>query len=254
MKKLIPLLPIGLGCLSACKKENSEESPSMAWIAIRFHPTINRDDIQLNTNYTNIYSENFTFTTFRFYTGQYQLKARSQGTSQQVSGGRYWLADLKEPSTMSVEASLLPGSYNQLNFLLGVDSARNVSGVKAGDLDPVQGMFWTWNSGYIYFKFEGNATVSPEPNGKFEYHFGGFRYPNSAIRNFTAALTDPKFWDLSGGDTLQININIAPGQFFSAPYPLRISTTPVCTTPGPLAASIADNLAAAFQLTNVEIR
>jgi hypothetical protein len=115
-------------------------------------------------------------------------------------------------------------------------------------------MFWTWNSGYIYFKMEGYSNASTEPNGKFEYHIGGFRSPNSAIRTFSAALTDPDHWELSGGDTLQMDINISLDQFFTAPYPLKIATTPVCTTPGPLAASIADNLAAALQIANVEIR
>lgn len=254
MKKLLPFLWVCLGSLAACRKEKSEESLAMAYLSIRFHPQINGSDLKLNSNYTNIYGENFSLTAVKFYTGLYQLGNRSEGTSVESSGGPYWLSDLSKPSSMAVSASIPPGIYNQLKFLVGVDSTRNVSGVQSGDLDPAAGMFWTWNSGYIYIKIEGNSPASPEPNGKFEYHIGGFRYPDSAIRTFTADLTDPDLWELSAGDSLHMDINIALDQFFSSPIPLKIAETPVCTTPGQLAAGIADNFAAAIQVSNFDIR
>lgn len=254
MKKLLPILWLCLGPFVACRKDKSEENPSKAYLSIRFHPQMNGSDLQLNTNYTNTYGENFSLTTLKFYTGQYQLGNRSQVTSMESGGGPYWLSDLSTASSMTVSASISPGNYNQLKFLLGVDSARNVSGVQSGALDPAAGMFWTWNSGYIYFKIEGNSPASSEPNGKFEYHIGGFRYPDSAIRTFTANLTDPGLWELSAGDSLHMDINIALDQFFSGPIPLKIAGTPVCTTPGQLASGIADNFAAAFQIANFEIK
>lgn len=254
MKKLLPLLLLGLGCIVACRKEKSEEPQATAQLSLHFHPKINGVDLQLNTNYTNIYGENFTLTAFKFYTGQFRLGDRTLGASQLVNGGPYWLSDLGATSSMAISASIVPGSYNRLSFLLGVDSARNVSGIQSGALDPALGMFWTWNSGYIFFKMEGNSSASTEPNGKFEYHIGGFRYPNSAIRNFTADLTDPDRWQLSPGDTLIMDVNIVLDLFFTNPNSLKIATTPVCTTPGPLAASIADNMAGALQIASFEIK
>ena len=52
---------------------------------------------------------------------------------------------------------------------------------RTGVLDPASsmdnGMYWTWNSGYIFFKMEGSSPAAPaDPTGnrKFRYHIGGF--------------------------------------------------------------------------------
>jgi hypothetical protein len=58
---------------------------------------------------------------------------------------------------------------------LGVDSIRNVSGIQTGALDPLKGMFWTWNSGYVMAKLEGSSESSNSAGNRFTYHIGGFR-------------------------------------------------------------------------------
>lgn len=68
----------------------------------------------------------------------------------------------------------------QTTVFLGTDSLTNVSGILEGDLDPIHGMYWSWNSGYINFKLEGYW--SNEPQQKFEYHIGGYRSPFSTFR------------------------------------------------------------------------
>jgi len=76
-------------------------------------------------------------------------------------------------------------------------------------------MFWTWNSGYIFFKLEGNSPVSTQPNGKIEYHIGGFQSPTSAIRKYTGQLTGPDKWVLGNGQTISFDINVAIDRFFA---------------------------------------
>jgi hypothetical protein len=61
------------------------------------------------------------------------------------------------------------------NFRFGVDSMLQENGVGEGDLDPINGMYWTWNSGYIQMKLEGKFIVDTITSKKFEYHIGGFR-------------------------------------------------------------------------------
>ena len=46
-----------------------------------------------------------------------------------------------------------------------------------GDLDPVHGMYWTWQSGYIQFKLEGLLRDSAGER-KLELHLGGFEGEN----------------------------------------------------------------------------
>lgn len=67
-------------------------------------------------------------------------------------------------------------SYGSLK--LGVDSNLNLLGVHKGDLDPVHGMYWSWQSGYIHFKLEGSWSGEGglQP---FVYHIGGFNTKGS---------------------------------------------------------------------------
>lgn len=252
-KQLVTILTL-LVVLVSCQKEKSAESTATANLEIRFQPTMNGVPLQLNTPYTNAAGENFTISTLKFYTGQFALGDVQSGARSQAIGEPYYLTDQAESGSMTFTQTITPGSYNGLSFLAGVDSTRNVSGVQSGALDPAMGMFWTWNSGYIYLKIEGNSVVSNQPNGKFEYHIGGFKFPYSAIREITAELTEPGRWEIIAGQTISFDINFEIDRFFSSVHQLSISNTPVCTTPGELAAQIADNMASAFAVVKYDIR
>ncbi|ULQ51105.1 MbnP family protein [Flavihumibacter fluvii] len=254
MKKTLLFTLVSLLLLVACKKENSTEKEPSASIEIRFHPTFNGEPMQLNTQYTNSYGESFSITTLKFYTGQYALGDGQSETANLAGGEPYFLSDYSNPNTLSFTSPIKPGTYNELKFLIGVDSARNVSGVQSGALDPANGMFWTWNSGYIYTKIEGTSPVSNQPNGKIEYHIGGFQSPFSAIRQYTAQLTAPDKWELGVGQKISFDISLSLDRFFNGDFPLRITDFPVCTTPGELSANIADNIANAFLVTSFEIK
>ena len=62
-------------------------------------------------------------------------------------------------------------------FDLGLDSQLNTSGAMTGALDPLNGMFWTWQSGYIHLKIEGHSLKASDNQMGFEYHLGGYRKP-----------------------------------------------------------------------------
>jgi hypothetical protein len=64
------------------------------------------------------------------------------------------------------------GEYTALEVLMGVDSTLNFSGAQTGALDQANGMFWSWNSGYIMLKAEGSSPESSD--GSFAFHLGGF--------------------------------------------------------------------------------
>jgi hypothetical protein len=237
---------------TSCQKELSSDSAATAYISIRFHPEINGTPFRLNETFTNSFGESYSATIFKFYFGQIALSGNPQH-SQAVNGDPYYLVDLADPSSLEINTTIKPGTYNAISVLLGVDSARNVSGVQSGALDPAKGMFWTWNTGYIYTKLEGTSPSSTQVNGKFEYHIGGFRWPYSAIRNFTVTLTDTDTWQLQEGKTLELDISVDMDAFFNYSYPVRISEEPVCMTPGELAYRISGNFAGAFQLTQFDI-
>ncbi len=76
----------------------------------------------------------------------------------------------------------LPAAYDKLSFVLGVDSLTNTSGALSGDLDPLNGMYWTWQSGYINFKIEGIIFHKDNSQQEFTCHLGGYRFPYDATQ------------------------------------------------------------------------
>jgi len=69
----------------------------------------------------------------------------------------YHLINIEEPTQNTFLLSGIPNAkYTKMKFILGVDSLRNTTGVQDGYLDPSYGMLWDWNTGYIFFKHEGN--------------------------------------------------------------------------------------------------
>jgi hypothetical protein len=98
-----------------------------------------------------------------------------------ATGGAVHLYDAAEPERGRVPCQGKPGSEG-VAFLLGVDSTTSLAGVMPGDLDPVHGMYWTWQSGYIFMKLEGRCTRSAERDGRFYWHVGGFEGPHAAQR------------------------------------------------------------------------
>ncbi len=62
--------------------------------------------------------------------------------------------------------------FNQMIFYMGVDQPHNTSGDQAGDLDPVYGMIWTWSTGYIFLKHEGQFIGADGSTLPLLYHLG----------------------------------------------------------------------------------
>jgi hypothetical protein len=67
---------------------------------------------------------------------------------------------------------------DSINFLLGVDSLQHEMGIVGNGLTPINGMYWAWQSGYIFVKWEGGIQYENEKSIQpFTYHLGGFQYP-----------------------------------------------------------------------------
>ena len=82
----------------------------------------------------------------------------------------YRLLNFSDRSSLnfSIPINSIKASYIRLT--LGVDSATNAAGVHCCALDPANGMYWSWQSGYIQFKLEGKEKDGTALN----LHLGGF--------------------------------------------------------------------------------
>lgn len=104
---------------------------------------------------------------------------------------KYFLVDLESEnySKLNLETKL---SFDSIRFNIGTDSLANVSGAMEGALDPINGMYWAWQSGYINFKFEGTIQDKTSKNKSFQYHIGGYLAPYKTIKTLTYPVTKNK--------------------------------------------------------------
>lgn len=135
---------------------------------------------QMNETYTHpATDESIKFQTLNYYISNVKFK-KADGTwwSEEES---YHLVKVGENTVPELKVSVPVGDYTAISYMIGVDSTRNVSGAQTGTLSPSHGMFWSWNTGYIFVKAEGMSEDAP--NGGFSYHLGGFQGANNAIQH-----------------------------------------------------------------------
>lgn len=164
---------------------------------------VGKDLLKLDSaTYKNKSGQNFTVTKFKYYIGAIVLK-RANG-SEFRSENYFLVNEEDQASKQIVLENVPPGPYSSLRFIIGVDSIHNCSGAQSGALDPVNGMFWAWNSGYIFLKLEGFSPASLSPGHLFEYHIGGYKQPVNCIRAVTIALPDA----FSGTGTISLKADV----------------------------------------------
>ncbi len=140
-----------------------------------------------------------------------------------------YLLDIEEPSSLDIRFSDAPQKTPaELRFRVGTDSSLNVAGILDGALDPIKGMYWAWNTGYINFKIEGKAGKQP-----FEYHIGGYLPP----------YTTDRLVRLPVNDSLEMTVYLNPFPWLQAADVYR---TPSVLIPGEKASNLADEFPSLF--------
>jgi hypothetical protein len=146
-----------------------------------------------------------------------------------------YLWDFSDVSTnlsFQVPSSL---AWESIQFNIGIDSITSVSGVFEGDLDPTQGMYWAWQSGYINIKMQGEYYSREKGSKNFEFHLGGYQYPFNALQKI----------NLAGNSRQFINIGINLDSFFSS---INISTQSNIMSPGKDAILLSESFAKSFYI------
>lgn len=145
---------------------------------------------------------------------------------------KHHLIDAETPESLSV--TLRPAAdYDELCFTLGVDSLTAASGAFGADLDPTNGMYWTWRSGYINFKLEGTSPDCPARKNRFQFHVGGFQAPHNSEREVRLRVTP--------GPTLPVTIDL--DRFFGE---TDLGKEYQVMSPGARSVKLADLLATIF--------
>lgn len=188
---------------------NLDSYQKWAPVSLKFSNVIGGQKLVLDKqNYSNSAGEQFNILILQYFVSNIRLR-RTDGTEYVLKqDSSYFLINESSPATHSVRFKVPAGDYNRLSFVVGIDSLRNTMDIskRTGVLDPANamdhGMYWGWNSGYIFFKMEGTspqAKIDPSGQRKFRYHIGGFGgYSAPTINNIKNVSLD-----LSNGGIVQ---------------------------------------------------
>lgn len=141
--------------------------PSTGKLKVNVNYTFGTDSLELNTKYFNtLGGDTFVITLVKHYLSNFTLS----GPEGKINLKNYQLLNFADKASRSFVLNGVPASiYDKLSLIVGVDSINNSSGLQEGALDPAYSMFWTWATGYIFFKLEGRTikerTFSIHPGG-----------------------------------------------------------------------------------------
>ncbi|MDB5240517.1 MAG: hypothetical protein JWP57_1142 [Spirosoma sp.] len=175
------------GWVIACKTNDPAAQATTGPFTLQLDNVVGNEDLVLKTGrYTNSSGEEFRVTTLNYYLSNFRFKQANGAEYVVPQDSSYFLVKESDKASQLITFPNVPmGSYTAVTFTIGVDSVRSVSdiGKRKGVLDPAgsataaNDMYWEWNSGYIFLKFEGTSPVAPvDATGQntFQYHIGFF--------------------------------------------------------------------------------
>ncbi len=198
--KLLFVLIIVLYNVKYLKAQNKENR------ILVFHPFFAGSQLQVGGSYSKFGNgDSIQFNTLKFYISNIECVENNKIVWSENNS--YHLIDASISNSLKVALEIpMQVFFNRLIFNLGIDSLTNVSGAMGGDLDPTKGMYWTWQNGYINIKLEGKSNACITRNNEFEFHLGGYQYPNYNMQKI----------ELSVKDDSNLNVMIDLEKFISA--------------------------------------
>jgi hypothetical protein len=257
------LLFMGVTLLSACKKDKNIDPNRKGNLRISFENKVGNQSLQLNSGaYQNILGEDFTVSMLNYYISNISLVNEDGSVYTVPQDESYFLIKEEVASTKSITIPSVPeGNYKSIRFMIGVDSLRSTLPIseRTGVLDPSgegQGMYWTWNSGYIFVKMEGTSSFSTQTGNVIKYHIGGFGGYNSPTINniktvelsFGSDVAEVREEKGASGPMLHIEADVL--KMFNGSTNISFAENPVVIS-GAFSANVANNYANMFKVDHV---
>lgn len=151
-------------------------------------PTWNIKPLELQHVYLTQNNDSISFSTLKMYFSDFRFKDKISGRITSIDTLIFY--DLADSSTNSLFNELSLINFESVAFTLGLDSSKNVSGELENAYDPLLGMYWAWNTGYINLKIMGESSAVPTNSNEFEFHLGGYRSPFATAQTIQIDLND----------------------------------------------------------------
>jgi hypothetical protein len=258
---------------TACNKEKQAEttpapSPMVPGttgnLEIYFDNRAGADALVFGTNYINANGDTMNFSMFNYFVSNFSLTKADGSSYTLAKDSCYFLVKHDVDSTRSIVLKNIPvGDYTSINFMIGVDSLKSASDIseRTGVLDPAgaaSGMYWAWNSGYIFVKAEGTSPQSSNADKKFKYHIGLFGGRTGAggaatlnnLRTVRLPVPGAAIKIRNSGTTPEAHVKADIMELFKTPTTISINANSTVMA-NAFSANVADNYVDMFKIDHV---
>ncbi len=250
---------------SACKKEETIDLNERGTLALEFDNIISGQQLKLNdVTYKNAMGEDFTISMFNYFVSNIKL-IKADGSEYVVpQESSYFIVKESEVASQTITLKDIPAAdYKSVKFIIGVDSLRNTMDIskRTGILDPAAGaagMYWSWNSGYIFVKMEGTSPSAPLDSAsnsrKYRMHIGGFGGMNSKtinnIKETTLTDTDGEVAKVRAATKPTFHILVDAAKILNGSTNVSLKTN-ATTMFNPFSVNVANNYQSMFTVDHV---
>ena len=224
-------------------------------LKISFDNSFNNEPLSFGKTYITPLGDTVSFTTLNYFISNIKLLNQAGVEYTVPQDSSYHLLKHSVAGEQTIVLKNIPaGIYKELTFTIGVDSVRNTLDVskRTGALDvggTARGMYWVWNSGYIFFKLEGKTVSAVDSlNRYFRYHIGGYGgYDKKTINNIKIKTLALQNVVVKKGQDATISIQVAIDKFFSSITPIKVFEHPSVMW-GQFSVLIANNYETIFEV------
>jgi hypothetical protein len=257
MKKNLFTLMLGVLAIAivftSCKKDNEDNSnstiPTTGAITLELEHMFGAEEFALNTTYTRANGETVNFSSMKYFVSNITF-TKTDGTQRTITyPDSHFLIDLATPSSAILTLpGIAPADFSAITFTIGVDSAACVNANNTGALDHTSEMYLSATEGYIMSWFEGTTSATA---GSFNYQLAGFAGNEACQRTGTWEFA-PYLLSVYANATPQLHMSIDVQQLFDNELnTVDLSTTNSVTSPGPVAAGLAENFFSGIEFEHI---
>jgi len=223
MKRSIVFLCACTLIFSSCREQTSP--PTIAdsqttSLEIQMNYTFDNGTLEFGEQLFNTGANMVSFSNIQYYISGLELR-KADGSWQNI-GGHHLIQSTKTGPALITFNNIPKGQYDGIRFLIGVDSLSNHADPALWPNDHplsvlVGGvMHWSWNSGYIFIKVEGDYDDVGGARAGFSYHLG---------RDDLKVRVEHLGTTINLNSPLKVGFNFDLKSFFSNPNVLRIVPT-----------------------------
>ena len=243
--------------VSSCKKEEGLKGKGP--LTIEFDNRSGTSNFALNTDYTIASGETVNISLLKYYVSNFVLVKDDGSEYTLPQNGNYFLIDEAADSTQKIVLNDIPaGNYTTIKYILGVDSLRSTMDVsqRTGALDPAgagSDMYWSWNSGYIFFRIDATSPQSTEALNACYFHVGGYGgYSTPTTNNLrTISISSAEAAQIGEGRNPEAHVDVDIMEAFKSPTTYSIAADGAAFHMPTSAIKFADNYTDMFTINHM---